>query len=159
MATIADYIGRSVDVAAWTGQQASGDTFVTPALASPGNSGEVCTGIVKLMQRWQLEFLTISGTILFLPDRGCDFMYLLRSGQLQTTIDVEQAFYLSASQVKLNLTAEDTPTTPLDEQLASVSLLSVTLSADTLDLYVSLVSQAGESRVVILPIQTSAPAD
>jgi len=155
VSSIASYSGRTIDIAAWTGQQIGSTVQVTPALADAGQGGEACTGVVKLAQRWQVEFFTITGSMTFLPARGCLFMQQLQQGQLQTTMDVEQAFYLAASTVASNLAAEDkiaTPTPPADEQLASATLLSVTITADTLLISVQLTSQAGTARTVILPV-------
>jgi hypothetical protein len=147
-----DYAGRTIDVLAFQGVQPSGNALLTAALALPGQGGFICTGTQKLAQRWVLEFLTVQGTLLFLPTRGCEFLTLLLTGQLRTTLDAEQAFYLSAQQIKVNLQAEENSTDPDDERLDSVNLLSLILSLDSLQLSVNVVSLAGTSRKVILPL-------
>lgn len=153
MSSVADYVGRTIDIVAWPGQKIGTGDVLTPAcLALPGAGGQVCTGVVKLVQRWLMEFLTIAGSIYFLPDRGCNFMQQLQSGQLHTTLDIEQAFNLSAAQIKLNLNREDADDSPTDEQLANALLLSVDIAADQLALHVQLSSRQGSSETVILPI-------
>jgi len=153
MSSAANYAGRTYDVLAFQGAKLSGEVLLSNQLAGPGViSGEICTGIQKLAQRWLVEFLTITGTLLYLPLRGCDFMSLAQTGQLRTTLDAEQAFWLSELQVRTNLQAEEDTTDPDDERLDSVDLISLTVQTDTLKLYLQINSLAGTSRPVILPI-------
>jgi hypothetical protein len=153
LASAAAYAGRTFDVLAFQGAKATGDTLLVNALATSVNdSGEICTGVQKLAQRWLIEFLTIQGTLAYLPTRGCEFMFLVQTGQLRTTLDAEQAFYLAASQVKTNLQAEELGTEPDDERFDSVNLISIVVTGDKLTLYTQINSLAGTSRSVILPI-------
>ena len=152
MSTAADYVGRTVDVLAYQGRYPGREEQLVPALAAPGNAGKLCAGIQKLAQRWILEFLTERGSLGYLPDRGCDFMLLLRQGELRTTLDAEQAFYLSAQQVQSNLRAEEDIGMPEDEQLDRAELLSLAVAADQLTLSVQVHSRAGTSRAALLPI-------
>ncbi len=149
--TAADYLGRSVDVAAFTGQRPEGDTQLTAALAEPGQSGLVVTGIVKLAQRWLMEFMTIRGSMPGLPDRGCDFFGQIARGELRTSVDAGQAFYLSAEQVRANIIAEETVTDPDDESYADVTLIAVVVDRGKLTIRVKIDSRAGTSRYAILP--------
>lgn len=152
LGSITNYVGRTVDLLAFQGQQLSGDQLLTQSLAESGLGGEICTGIQKLVQRWLIEFLTITGTLQYLPARGCDFMALVRQGQLATTIDVQQGFYLSAQQVQTNLLGEQSAATPLDESFSSATLNTIILGGDKLTIYVTILSQAGKSAQAILPI-------
>ena len=152
LASTTNYANRTVDVLAFPGPVAPLDNLMSQVLALPGQGGEVCTGIIKLAQRWLLEFMTETGSMLYTPDRGCDFLTQLRTGQLRTTNDVQQAFAMSAVQVQLNLWAEDPATAPDDELLASATLLSLTITGATLQLYIELLSQAGTTRIVVLPL-------
>lgn len=152
MTSITDYLGRTVDLLAFQGQQPAGVVLLTASLAQEGQGGEICTGVQKLMQRWLLEFLTEQGSMTYLTARGCGFMAALRAGQLRTLVDVEQAFFLSAKQIESNLRAEETPALPPDEAYGGVDLNSVTLDSDRVAMNITLLSLAGTSRKVILPI-------
>lgn len=152
MSTVADYVGRTVDLMAFQGQRDDTEVLLTQALAVPGSNGTICTGIQKLAQRWLLEFLTVRGSLSYLPDRGCDFMGYMFRGELRTTIDVSQAFHASAAQVSTNLQAEEDTDTPDDEAYGMVTLDNLIIAGDTLTIRVTLLSVTGESRVVIMPI-------
>ena len=153
--TIADYTDRTVDIFSFSGEVIGRETLLQQALAQVGQPGTVCTGIQKLAQRWLIEFLTEAGTLLYLPTRGCDFITQVRMGVLQTTLDAQQAFLLSALTVQSNLTAEEDAATPLDEAFASVDLIAISVIGDTISLRVQINSQAGTSVKIILPIATA----
>ena len=145
------YSGRTID------EQAFRQTAATPlvqALVMPGDGGSVCTGILKLVQRWLLEFITVQGSMPFLPKRGCSFFQQLRAGNLRTVLDLQQSFYLAARQVYDNLTAEDKTTDPNDEQLDSAELQTAVLSGANASLAIKVNSKAGDARIVLLPIIT-----
>lgn len=152
MSTVADYVGRTVDILAYDGQNPTKEVLLTAELAMAGGGGQICTGAQKLGQQWLIEFLTVRGTKLHDPDAGCDFMGQLYRGEIQTTLDAEQAFYLSAGQVGRTLEGIITSATPDDEAYEDAELLSLTISGDLLKLNVRIVSRAGTSREVILPI-------
>ena len=152
MSTAADYAGRTIDVSAFTGQRPAGDTRLVAALADEGQGGLAVTGVVKLAQRWLMEFMTIRGSIPALPERGCDFYGQLARGELRTDLDASQAFYLSADQAKTNLVREETVEDPDDESYADVTLLGATVVAGNLTLRVKIDSRAGSSRTAILPL-------
>lgn len=152
LGNVADYVGRTVDLLAFQGQRVSGEAKLTHALVRPGEGGELCTGIQKLVQRWLIEFLTIRGTLRYLARRGCDFVGQLRRGELRTHIDGQQAFYLSAQQIKINLRAEETATTPDDEAFGAVVLEALTIVGDTVTIRLQITSLAGQTAKAILPI-------
>lgn len=152
MSTVADYVGRTVDVLAYAGQKPAGEVLLIPTLARTGTGGEICTGVQKLAQRWLVEFLTIRGSMPYLPTRGSDFMRQLRQGFLQSALDAEQAFILAAEQVKSNLVAEEEDNIPADEAYGSYDLLGLIVAKGFLELRIQLLSAAGTARTVILPI-------
>jgi len=146
------YVGRTVDLLAFQGQKPKGDVLLSQVLVQENEGGEICTGVQKLTQRWLIEFFTATGSLLYLPARGCPFMVQLLSGQLHTTLDVQQAFYLSLVQIKTNLQSEETVSTPADESYGSVTLNEVLVTGDTVQLTVGISSEAGDTAVKILPI-------
>lgn len=154
MSTVADYVGRIYDLLALRGAQPTGETRLQQSLFGRTSAGEICTGIQKLAQRWVLEFLTETGTLLFDPTRGCDFMTVVRAGLLRTEADVLTQFRFAQIDITRNLQAEESSTTAIDEQFASATLTSVELLPGYMQLYVTVLSQAGSSRSVIMPIST-----
>ncbi len=156
MSSVVDYVGRTVDVLAFYGAKPRGEVSLAQTLVPTGERGSVCTGVQKLSQRWLLEFLTGTGTMPYLPDRGSDFMLDLWQGQLRTTIDARQSFFIAARQVQQNLQAEEDDDMQDDERYGSVTLLAIVVNGDQLTLRLELRSLAGTSRQVILPIPVRA---
>ena len=58
MSEIPKYIGRSIDVLAFRGGQRAGDVLLEQSLADQFSTGEICTGLQKLAQRFILALLT-----------------------------------------------------------------------------------------------------
>ena len=87
-----------------------------------------------------------------LANRGSDFLNWVRAGRLRTEFDVQAYFNFAAQQVRSNLVNEETTDMPDEERLARANLDQVVLFDGSFQLTVSLDSQAGERRQVILPI-------
>ena len=149
-----DYADRKYDYLAFRGVSVDGDTKLGLALYSEDTSGQICTGIQKLAQRWALEFLTEQGSMPGKPERGCDFMTLVRQGRLRTQFDVISAFNTANLFVTRNLRNEETDAMPADERFATAEILSVAVLPGYVNLRVMISSRAGEARAVILPIST-----
>ena len=97
MTTAVDYLNRRFDVLALQGAQSRGEVLLNQSIFSTGNSGQICTGVQKLAQRWALEFLTIRGSMPFhMSERGSDFMTWLRHGRIRTEFDVTSYFNFAA---------------------------------------------------------------
>ena len=151
-ATLTDYIGRTVDIAAFKGWKPNEHVQVEQALILPGKSGELITGIEKLLQRFTIELLTEEGTLVYLPERGTGFMTSARTGFWRTTGDVQDAFSLSLIDIRNNLQAEESTSDPDDERFDNAELLSVSLFGDSVTLSVKIISLAGTTFTAILPI-------
>lgn len=152
MSTAADYLGRTVDILIYDGQQPSGDTLVEPVLAQPGQGGKIVTGIMKLAQRFLMELLTERGSLKYQPLRGTTFMIQANTGGLRTTFDAEQAFQSELIDIKRNLRAEDSPKDPPDERLQDAQIQAVTILQGLVIYHILLTSQAGTTRKVIFPL-------
>lgn len=125
-------------------------------LFSPENGGEVVTGAIKLAQRWLLEFLTIRGSMPFLPERGSSFIAAARQGRLRTEADVLAEFDFAADEIRQSLIAEEPADMPDDERYGNVTLDQLLLTEDAgLALRITILSVAGAARSVILPIPVS----
>lgn len=157
MSTVEAYIGRTVDVSAFQGQRTviGTVTALQQTLAQENKAGEIITGIVKLAQRWTVEFLTERGSILYEPNRGTLFYTYARLGFLRTVLEAEQQFASANIDVRRRLLEEETGEEPLDERYLGSELLSIALVPGLLTLNVRVVSRAGTSREVILPIDVT----
>lgn len=155
MSTIADYQGRKFDLLAF--QLNDNKTELSQAIATENSGGNICTGIQKLSQRWTLEFLTPIGSIPYKPNRGSPFTDEVRKGRIKNNFDVVSYFSASALIVEINLKKEDQATDPADERFSKATLDGFSFSnSGKLILNVSLLSAAGTTRKVILPISVSA---
>lgn len=162
---LADYVGRKYDYLALRNTTGPGERRLALELFDAEMSGQITTGIQKLAQRWMLEFLTERGSMLGRPDRGCEFMRLARQGRFRLPIDVRAAFSAADAVIRVNLALEETDATPDDERFSAAELLNVGLlpgdsvtqqsgtSAVFLTLSVRIVSLAGDTRNVIVPIE------
>lgn len=154
-ATTSDYAGRTVDVAAYKGWAPNKNTKVDQALVGPGDSGQLIAGIEKLVQRFAIELLTESGTLLYLPTRGSTFIIAARIGSWRTADDVRSSFSVAMLEVTENLQVEESETDPDDERFSSAELLSVSLLGDTVTMSVQVTSQAGTSFTALLPLNVT----
>ena len=156
MSTVADYIGRTVDVLAWDWSQASNSLVkLNPTLALPSEGGKIIGGIGKLAQRFLLELLTELGSIQYSPSRGCTFMTQLRLGALRTSLDIDQAFASSVVDIQRNLLLDQLASDPADECFGSASLTQINLSGDSVSIYITLISQSQTTVTVLLPLTTT----
>tara|TARA_B100001750_G_C15428893_1_gene557065 strand:- start:251 stop:736 length:486 start_codon:yes stop_codon:yes gene_type:complete len=151
-ATLTDYIGRTVDIAAFKGWTPDTRVQVTQALVLPGKSGELITGINKLIQRYVIELLTEKGTLIYLPLRGTEFITSARAGYWRTTADVQDAFSLASPDVGNNLRGEESESDPDDERFDFAELLSVSLLGDEVTMSIKITSLAGTTFTAVLPI-------
>lgn len=156
MSTVLDYKNRRYDILALRGAARTGKTLLTQNLFDEDSSGQICTGVQKLAQRWILEFLTETGSMQFLLQRGCDFMTSVRRGRMRTEADVAAEFNFALIDIQRNLLAEETDEMPDDERYNGAELTALAILPGFLQLTVKIMSRAGDSRAVILPISTLA---
>jgi hypothetical protein len=156
MSTVADYVGRKVDLVAFDGEEDAIQTerLLSQSLVKTGESGAILTGIQKLVQRFLFVLLTERGSLQYLPLLGCDMIRDGRTGQWRSTADVTQSFYSAVLDVQRQLGDEELATDPLDERFGGAKLTGVTLTKDSVRINVSLSSLAGNTRQFITPILT-----
>lgn len=151
--TASQYVGRVYDILSLRGAVPRGRTVLSQTLFDVAAPGTVCTGVQKLAQRWALEFLTIRGSMGFhLQERGTDFMRIARQGAFRSELDVQTEYDFAAVQVRQNLLAEETPAMHAEDRFGTDDLQQILLGPDFLELSVTIISLAGDSRSVILPI-------
>lgn len=164
--SLQDYATRRYDYLAVQNTKPHGDSLLALELFNSETSGKICVGVQKLAQRWLLEFLTETGSMPGLHERGCDFMRVARTGGFRTKLNVEAAFASADMLIRRNLLAEEYENMPDDERLDSVVLLSANVlptnlvsdkSGTTiiyLNMRVKVISRAGDEHVVIVPVET-----
>lgn len=150
--SVAEYSGRRYDVLALQGAKPRGEVLLQQQLFSQTSYGEICTGIQKLAQRFIMEFCTITGTMPFDGARGCRFMREFYNGRLRTEGQIRTAFAFSEVEVSRNLRAEEDDTMPDDERYDYAELLRTAILPNLIRIDIGLVSLAGSSRSVILPL-------
>ncbi|NBT75267.1 hypothetical protein EBZ80_21180 [bacterium] len=152
--SLADFADRKYDFLALQNVNTARESKLGLVLYDEDNSGRICTGIQKLSQRWLLEFMTEKGSMPGLPSRGSDFMTLIRQGRLRTQLDVRQSFNAANLRIRVTLQNEEYEGMPADERFDDAELLSVAILPGYLNMRVMITSQAGDERVVILPVAT-----
>jgi hypothetical protein len=154
MSTVADYQDRKIDILAF--QLNDNRTQLSQTLAKDNSGGNICTGIQKLAQRWVLEFLTPAGSVPYKPSLGTPFTDQVRRGLLKNNFDIVSYFSASALIVEINLKKEDQSTDPADERLDRATLDGFSFdNSGKLILNVTVLSAAGTSRKVIMPISVT----
>lgn len=148
------YKNRSYDFFAFQDVSSAKETQLRMELFTPESSGQICTGIQKLTQRWTLEFLTEAGSMPGLPARGTNFMTRVRQGRLRSYADIWSEFIFSAYYASINLLQEENDTWPADERYKSAELISLAVLPGYANLKIAITSQAGDTRETILPIST-----
>lgn len=150
--SVADYAGRQYDVLVFRGARPRGEVLLSQTLFDAEKYGEICVGVQKLAQRWLIEFMTIRGTMPYAKTRGTRFMREFYSGRFRTESDVATSFAFAEVEAGDNLRAEETDTMPDDERLDFAELQSIAILPGLVRLSVRIISLAGTTRNVILPL-------
>jgi hypothetical protein len=150
--SVAEYAGRQYDVLVFRGAKPRGEVLLSQTLFDADKYGEICVGIQKLAQRWLLEFLTIRGTVRFAPTRGTRFMQHFYAGRFRTEADIATSFAFAGVEAGDNLRDEEVATMPDDERFDYAALQKIAILPGLIQLTVRIVSLAGTSRNVILPL-------
>jgi hypothetical protein len=161
MVSANDYIGRRVDLLALHPRDLEATNTpqaVALALALPGTGGTITAGLQKLAQRVFLELLQDVGSEPYFPDRGTSYLTELRSGAVRTSASLLATFTRAAQRATRNLVNEELDTDPTDERLALIRPLNVLYTGDSAGVTFSVVSQAGDSAVYLLPANFSISA-
>jgi hypothetical protein len=149
--TLASYVGRLADFLVL---RTDAQGVVTMAMVEPADGGQICVGLQKLFQRYLLILCTKKGSMLYLPDFGCQFLIDFDAGNWRTVADVYQSFISSQLDVKRQLFLDELDTDPPDEDFFTANLLNVTLTGEQVAITIQVVSLAGESATYIVPIVT-----
>lgn len=154
MAVSTNYAGRAIDLFIFQGAKPVGDQLIAPGFG-PG-SGQITTGIQKLVQKWAILFFTELGSMEYQLELGTRFLTVASQGGIRDVLQAKSEFNLAAQQIQqtLSLLEEANPDMPADEKLDSAKLIAVSLdkAAGKLNMTVTITSEAGTSHDVILPV-------
>jgi hypothetical protein len=154
MAVVTDYTGRFVDLLIFEGVKPADEQRIRLGL-SGNDGGKIVAGIQKLVQSYALLFLTERGSIGVNPTQGAEFIAGMRQSRIQDEADVLSEFTLAnelvRQQLALTANAQDLPD---DETFDSATLENFSLDheSSTIRLSVKVISLAGTSRDIILPV-------
>ena len=155
--SVAQYIGRQVDLLAYDGDLTGGRTPLLMRLAAEDHGGKVTTGLQQLAQRLLVELFTIRGSMVHFPERGCDFLAQAMRGEFRTPLDVFAGFASALLDIRQQLLLQETEDDPLDERFEDAELTKVELSASTgMRLWISIKSRApAGSATYVVPLAIS----
>lgn len=117
-------------------------------------SGRAVTGILKLAQRVLLELLTVRGSKPFDQNSGTSLLSFIRQGRIRNEIDAHTYFQYAVVELQQNLQTAAADGDPDDERFASLSVLSLTFTPLQLSYRLKLLSAAGDTRELTLPVST-----
>jgi len=154
--SLIQYVDRTVDMQAWSVDSTNN------VMVDAATSGTICTGILKLAQRFMITFLNEVGSVTYNYqgleiEQGTRFMLALRSGWIHTEADVYAEFAMAELQARQQLKAEETGDEPEDEQYKAAALKELTLADGLMSLKIEIQSQS-ESVQIIVPIPVMVPA-
>ena len=156
MANPYDYTGRTVDLFIFQDLKSSGEALIDIGFGE--GPGQIITGIQKLVQKWTTLFLTDTGTKLYNPTEGTNFLTDVRLGNIRIESDLVASFNDAAFQIAEVLSQDpDIDQLQADEKLQEANLVdfNIDTASSTILLRVQIVSQAGSSREVKLPISVA----
>ena len=119
-----------------------------------GENSTALAGLQKAAQKFLILFLTEQGTVSVDAEAGTTFLSDLSAGLLRTDSDVAMYFKLAAQDVLDYMARQNTESTPADEILVSAELTKIQFEYPKLVIQVQLLSQAGASASVVLPLSS-----
>jgi len=153
MSSVADYVGRTVDLTAFHGADPDSNRVLLIQTLVDELGGSVVTGIQKLAQTFLIQLFKIRDPDGLDPNEGCQFIRDAIQGGWRQTADVTQSFYASLIDIARNFSVkENRQTFPDDERYQSAVIDSIILDGDRVAVSITLTSQAGSTFNFIAPI-------
>lgn len=124
-----------------------------PTFLDVAGSAKLCTGLAKLAQRFTILFLTRLGSVRYDPTRGTEFVTAAVSGRIRHETDAKAEFNFSTMRIKQQLAdLYNNADVSADEKLETATLDSVSIAEDTIDLEITITSQAGNFARFVVPV-------
>jgi len=114
--------------------------------------GSKVSGMHRLAQKFLLELLTVRGSAIYRPRRGCDFLVELHTGGNISPVQVYGAYSRALLSVTANLQSAEYETDPPDEQFHSAELDLVEIMGDTVSIRITLTSMARTQQTFAVAI-------
>ncbi len=152
LASIKDYVGRTVDISAYQGVRPVGDVQLSATLALPGEGGRIVTGPQKVAQRFLVELLKEVASMRFRPAEGTTFLTEARVGAFRTHSDVFGAFRRGVAMAKPLIQRQELDTDPDDERFVDAVIISIAVIPGEAVITAELVTRAGRDRTYIFPL-------
>ncbi len=150
--SIADYADRTVDVVAFLGSQEFGEQLLTQAFITETSGGMICTGAVKVAQKFLLKLFKERGSKKFYPEEGNDFMTAASQGRFRVPLDVFATFSAALVDIRREFDNDETSEMPNDERFGEAQLLNAFVQPGSLSLQFEITTRAGTSTKFIAPI-------
>ncbi len=107
-------------------------------------------GMRKLCQRFLITLLTEQGSMLYLPDRGCQFLTRIKH-TVKNEFDVMVAFSSSKMKLKKSMKSAETNETPNSERYLDSSIDSLLLDDGFLIITLAVKNRSGSVAKVMTP--------
>lgn len=151
-----DYTGRKKDISIMQGPSPYVQGLQQVTLGF-GDISSYCAGVQKLIQRYTIILFTVLGSQKYEPTFGTSFVKQVRSMNLMSETDMSHLFnFANFDAIKVikndQITRDDVP---LDEQLDSAVLDSLTVSGDSIIFNVRIYTMAGSPVTFLIPASTS----
>ena len=119
------------------------------------SAGDELHGMHKLVQRLCVALLQDSGSVKYTFGKdykcGCNFMQVLRSGEMRSEMDVSAQFFLARHFIFANMRSEELPDDPPDECFHDVRCKGIAVTSGLLKLKLKIQSKTA-AITVWLPI-------
>ena len=116
------------------------------------DGGKQASGPAVAAQKFLIRLFTVRGNDPVDSNRGTDFMSAAYSGLLYSEPAVTMYFTIAAKEAIAQLEAEESSQTPADEKIYQVSTDSVTVTTDTISIAATLITRAGTSIAISVPV-------
>ena len=137
----------AADITAWK----SIDGFVTPQL----NGDEYTTGMLSVLQRFMLVFLTEDNSPRYKfgqeVDQTCSFMLAWRGGFIESETAISATFMLCKDAIKQAMKAHETVEVPPDQRFKDVNLINIVIQPGIVQLDIE-IKTLTETAVFKLPL-------
>ena len=112
---------------------------------------ENVTGIRKLAQKFLSELLTVSGSMKYFPERGCNFLPKVRI-EARTEFDVIALFMAAKHTIIKNLKSDYNKFSSRQDLFSEAKINKITLGSGTLQLDILVRNKAGQIALVKTPV-------
>ena len=145
-----NYTNRLVDINIAGGKDPN-KAGLSTVTCTFGTTSSYVTGIQKLVQRYAICLMTTLGSQVDTPSFGTSFPNMLGGNYAQYDIQHKLVF-ANAKIITEFREYQQARTLPLDEQVATIIINSVTYDAGVLNVQLTLSTLAGDSVEYILPL-------